>query len=84
MFSWIQKPIPLEKREILDFVFWIILILLVGVMVFVYLTVPFLVLIPLALVIIDLRLLFINQKIALKEIRAKKENTIKPTKTFKY
>ena len=82
MFKWIRKPIPIEKREILDFTFWMILILLVGFSVFLYLTFPFLTLIPFLLVIIDLKLLITNYKIALKEIKAKKENTIKDNITF--
>ena len=82
MFKWIRKPMLIEKREILDFMFWMVLILLVGFSVFLYLAFPFLTLIPFLLIIIDLKLLITNYKIALKEIKAKKENTIKDNITF--
>ena len=70
--EWIRKPIPFERRDMLDFMFWNFLIMLFILTYIIYLIFPILLFLVFTLIIMDLRLLIINNSIAMKEIKEKK------------
>ena len=70
--KWIRSSIPFEQRDMLDFMFWNFLMMLFLLMAIVYILIPILLVLVFVLLIIDLRLLTINTKIGLKQLREKK------------
>jgi hypothetical protein len=68
----------LETRQSWDFFFWMVLIALVGTIAIGFKYVKFIGLPIFIISIIDVWLLTINNRIAIREIKAQKDNTIKP------
>lgn len=75
---WIRKQMTLETRQSWDFFFWMVLIALVGTIAIGFKYVKFIGLPIFIISIIDVWLLTINNRIAIREIKAQKDNTIKP------
>jgi len=70
--KWIKGSIPLEQREMLDFMFWNFFILLIILMAIVYILIPILLVLVFVVLVIDLQLLIINTHIGLKQLKEKK------------
>lgn len=71
--QWIQQPLSLEQREVLDFLLWIALLVLCIVGIIVYLIISILLFIIFILLIIDIRLIIINNRLGLEMMKKKED-----------
>lgn len=77
--EWIKLPMPFEHRDMLDFMFWNFLIMLFILTYIIYIIFPILLFLVFTLIVMDLRLLIINNSIAMKEIKENKKKQRKET-----
>ena len=69
--AWLKKPMSLERRQMLDFGFWMALLALGGTSVLLWSVSRLLILPLLVLFLIILWMLVVNNGIAIKEIKGK-------------
>ena len=69
--AWLKKPMSLERRQMLDFGFWMALLALGGTSVLLWSYSRLLILPLLVLFLIILWMLVVNNGIAIKEIKGK-------------
>jgi len=77
LMGWLKKPTPLETRQSWDFFFWMALLMLGGVMYILWDSYKLLILPLLVIFLIIIWFTFVNNRIAIREIKEKERKTQK-------